>query len=107
MTLARFNEIVGGQVRHCLDTLESKGREYSLSADRLDHFKDSATEQGVSPTQALWGMASKHIASLSGMCKHGSNNMALWNEKITDAINYMLLLRALAQEEYSDEEDWG
>lgn len=105
MKLEKFNAIVDEQVQRCLTVLAEKGKEYSLSADRLDHFKDAAAEQGTTPKQALWGMASKHFASLNGMCKNGQSDMSRWLEKITDSINYLLLLRALVEEELTDEKD--
>ena len=63
MKLTDFNKIVDEQVERCLTVLAEKGKEYSLSDDRLDHFKDAAAEQDTTPKQALWGMASKHFAS--------------------------------------------
>jgi len=102
MRIDRFNEIVNNQVEHSLVVLAEKGKEYSLSADRLDHFKDAAAEQDTTPEQALWGMLSKHLASLNGMCKNGSADMARWIEKITDSINYLLLLRALVEEDFDN-----
>lgn len=105
MKIDRFNQVVNDQVTHSLSVLAEKGKEYSLSADRLDHFKDAATVQGVTPKQALWGMLTKHIASLNGMCRNGSDSEELWLEKITDSINYLLLLRALAEEDFRNEKD--
>lgn len=105
MKLTDFNKIVDEQVERCLTVLAEKGKEYSLSDDRLDHFKDVAAEQDTTPKQALWGMASKHFASLSGMCKNGQSDMDRWLEKITDSINYLLLLRAVVEEEAADEKD--
>lgn len=105
MTLERFNQVVNDQVEHALAVLSEKGTEYSLSADRLDHFKDAAAEQEITPKQALWGMASKHFASLNGMCKNDARSKELWDEKITDSINYLLLLRALVEEELEHEQD--
>jgi hypothetical protein len=99
MRLDRFNKVVNIQIERCLDTLEAKSREYVFGDDRLEHFKNAAAEQETTPRQALWGMASKHITSMSSMCKNGTGSMALWNEKITDSINYLLLLRALIEEE--------
>lgn len=103
MKIDRFNQVVNDQVAHSLSVLAEKGKEYSLGADRLEHFKDSAIEQGVTPKQALWGMLSKHIASLTGMCRNGSDDKERWLEKITDGINYLLLLRALVEEDFEDE----
>ncbi|MCC8047079.1 MAG: hypothetical protein LIP12_16605 [Clostridiales bacterium] len=102
MRIEDFNTITQEQVERCLTVLAEKGKEYSLTDDRLDHFKTAAAEQEVTPKQALWGMASKHIASLSGMCKSGQGDMDRWLEKITDSINYLLLLRALVEEEMKD-----
>ena len=100
MTLDRFNTIVTDQIEHCRAVLKEKGAEYVFSADRLDHFKNSAEEQGIGPKQALWGMTSKHHSSLAGMCKSdGDYPPEVWREKITDAMNYLLLLWALIREE--------
>uniref|UniRef100_A0AAU8AWC6 Uncharacterized protein n=1 Tax=Dulem virus 37 TaxID=3145755 RepID=A0AAU8AWC6_9CAUD len=105
MKLSEFDAITREQVERCLTVLAEKGKEYSLSDDRLDHFKDAAAEQETTPKQALWGMASKHFASLNGMCKSGQGDMERWLEKITDSINYLLLLRALVEEEKQNETD--
>ena len=105
MHIDRFNAIVDSQVKYSLALLEAKGKEYSLGSDRLDHFKDAAAEQGITAEQALWGMLSKHIASLNGMCRNDSTAKELWTEKITDSINYLLLLRALVEERFDYEQD--
>lgn len=105
MNLTNFNYIINDQIKHCHAVLEEKGREYALDDDRLGHFKAAASEQEITPKQALWGMASKHFTSLSRMCKTGSDDQSLWLEKITDSINYLLLLRALIEEDAGDEKD--
>jgi hypothetical protein len=102
MKLEQFNRVTRYQVELCLSVLAEKGNEYSLSDDRLDHFKESAAEQGTTPKQALWSMAAKHFTSLNGMCKHGQPDRGRWLEKITDSINYLLLLRALVEEDYEE-----
>jgi len=105
MTKKRFHEIAQEQIKRSLKVLVEKGCEYSFSEDRLDHFKDSAAEQGITPKQALWGMLSKHLTSLAGLCRTNSNSLERWTEKITDSINYLLLLRALIAEEFENEQD--
>jgi hypothetical protein len=100
MNLAQFNSVVDNQLNRCRSVLDQKGHEYVFGEDRLEHFKSAGAEQDESPAQALWGMASKHITSLGKMCKSNQTMMmALWDEKITDSINYLLLLRALVEEE--------
>jgi len=103
MELEKFNTIVRAQIQQCFDTLELKNREYTFGNDRLEHFKNTAIEHEITPRQALWGMASKHITSISSMCKNNINNTELWTEKITDSINYLLLLQALITEECENE----
>ena len=105
MKIERFNALIQEQLDHSFTVLTQKGKEYSLTADRLDHFKDAAVDQGSTLEQALWGMASKHIASISSMCKNGAVDLALWREKITDSINYLLLLWAVVNEDGSDEKN--
>lgn len=99
MKLEEFNSLVDEQVVLCLTVLEEKGDEYALDDDRLSHFKIAAKEENTTPKQALWGMASKHFASLSSMCKNEQSDISRWLEKITDSINYLLLLRAIVEEE--------
>ena len=99
MTLKKFNTVIQKQFARCLEVLEIKGKEYVLGEDRLEMFKNAANDSGVNPKAALWGMVTKHITSLGAMCRTNSKNIELWDEKITDTINYLLLLRALIEEE--------
>ena len=105
MKIDRFNEVVSDQMNHCVKVLAEKVKEYVFSDYRLDHFKNSAAEQGINPKQALWGMTSKHLTSLGGMCKaeNGKYPPKVWSEKITDTMNYMLLLLAIVTEEVNSE----
>jgi len=103
MTLEALNDNIARQIATCLLLLEEKGREYVFNEDRLQHFKEAGEALGVSPEQALWGMASKHFTSLGQMCKAEKEfSDAVWDEKITDAINYLLLLKCLVQEGADD-----
>ena len=111
MKSTKLYEIVDNQMQHCVAVLQEKAAEYVLGDDHLEHFKTSALMQEMTPKQALWGMAAKHITSINKMCNTSKINVAtgmawekkfkseLWREKITDAMNYMLLLWALVLEE--------
>lgn len=99
MQVIEFNEIVKKQVTTCLDILVLKAEEYATE-DRLHNFKIAASVQNVTPVQALGGMMAKHTVSVYDMIKSGNDYpIDLWNEKITDHINYLLLLSALIREE--------
>lgn len=76
--------------------LNKKEKEYSDGRDRLCQFKIVGTFNDVPPTEALWGMASKHISSIASMVKYPSSyNLKQWREKLNDLRNYTFLLDAL------------
>lgn len=100
MTHEAFENIMRGQLDKCKNLLSAKGKEYSPSADRLLAFKRAAALQGETPAQALCGMLAKHVISVYDMCMSGNQfSMEKWDEKITDSINYLLLLTAVVREE--------
>ena len=67
---------------------------------RLAHFKRAAALIDGTPKEALLGMLTKHLVSISDMCTDDrSYSLDRWTEKITDSINYLLLLKALVEEE--------
>ncbi len=100
MTHAEFCKVTGAQLEYCVKLLTNKGDEYSSDADRLGHFKKAAAINNSTPKAALLGMLTKHLVSVSDMCTDGKvYSKERWEEKITDSINYLLLLRALVEEE--------
>lgn len=95
-----FETVVGQQLDHCRDLLILKGKEYSTEEDKLHNFKIAAEMQGITQKQALGGMMAKHTVSIYDMIQ-SVNDFPLikWDEKITDHINYLLLLRGILVEE--------
>ena len=76
-----------------------KGTEYSQGGDRLGQFHRAGAAQGIPPTQALMGMAMKHITSIADMVKEPRDfTIKQFNEKITDLRNYTFLLDALLRD---------
>lgn len=117
MKIEEFNTVITTQIGVCYSYLTKKGEEYAPGAkkerapysskvestgseDRLAHFKKAAAIMNTTPKAALLGMLSKHIVSVSDMClDNKSYPLAKWDEKITDSINYLLILRAIVEEE--------
>jgi precorrin-2 methylase len=99
MKTEQFNEIINEQISRSLDVLVVKAKEYATN-DRLHNFKVAAVLKDETPVQALAGMMAKHTVSVydMSMAKEIDRNMDTWNEKITDSINYLLILRALIEE---------
>lgn len=101
----KFAEIVDLQFRLCTDVLVDKAREYAPDTDRLHNFRVAAALQDVDLLEACAGMMAKHTVSVYDMC--GSTEtftIEQWSEKITDSINYLVILRAIVQE-MKDAED--
>lgn len=101
MNPSDFNKVVEEQIKMSTDVLVKKAGEYATT-DRLHNFKVTGALKGETPQQALGGFMAKHTVSIYDMIRNSSNtqySLALWNEKITDHINYLLLLKALIIEE--------
>ena len=99
MKTEQFNTIIKEQQKRCVDILINKAKEYATE-DRLHNFKVAAELQGTTPINALAGMLSKHTVSIYDMCRSSKPYpQEMWDEKITDHINYLLLLKALTVEE--------
>ena len=102
MTQEEFNVVFELQMRKCADILAHKKKEYTGdNIDRLSAFKIAAALQNCDSKAALAGMMSKHVVSLYDMCYSTllHFDMEQWDEKITDCINYLILLKALVKEE--------
>ncbi len=108
MMQEKFDEIVNCKIQVIKDSLATKGQEYVQGFDRLQAFKDAAKLRNTTCEDALGGMVSKQIVSLFSMIKIATNlanhdnyvrdTYDLWEEKITDIINYMILLDAILYE---------
>lgn len=99
MKAPEFNQILNDQFDRCRDTLGAKAVEYADDTDRLRNFKLAAALTEATPREALAGMLVKHTVSIFDMCLDGAEHPpAQWDEKITDHINYLILLRAIVAE---------
>ncbi len=110
MNQKEFNEVIIRQTDRCKSMLVAKGAEYAPRAvkntavDRLAHFKKAAVVLNTTPRAALMGMLSKHLISVSDMCMGEQQySKEQWDEKITDSINYFLILCAIVEEELNEE----
>ena len=106
MTTKELEAVFEEQVQRCHEVLLQKGKEYTPDeADRFSSFKSAAVLQHTTQANALLGMLSKHIISLYDMSFVGTDryDMAVWDEKITDALNYLFILTAILKEEKQSE----
>lgn len=93
-----FEKILNQQLHLAAITLSSKAKEYATE-DRLHNFKTAAALKNETILQSIGGMMVKHTVSIYDMINSGYNfSINIWNEKITDHINYLILLRAAVDE---------
>ena len=96
-----FDMITDKRLEDCKRVLAGKASEYATS-DRLHNFKVAAVLSGENPIKALGGMMKKHTVSVYDLIEAVNDGqdipIELWDEKIGDHINYLLLLWALVVE---------
>jgi hypothetical protein len=99
MTTPDFNKVVEDQLERIRNVLVKKAAEYNLDDDRLSVFKHTAALLDNTPEQALLGFMSKHIISMVDMINsRQAYSEELWNEKLTDICNYIILLQGLLRD---------
>jgi hypothetical protein len=99
MTTPEFNKVVEDQLERIRNVLVKKAAEYNLDDDRLSVFKHAAALSEETPEQTLYGFMLKHIISVTDMINNKSSySEELWNEKITDICNYLILLQGLLRD---------
>lgn len=108
ITQNEVNAVFDEQVRRCADILQKKTKEYTGDdTDRLGAFKAAAALQHTTPERALAGMLAKHIVSLYDMCfaENSCFDISTWDEKITDSLNYLFLLKAIVKEGHTNQQN--
>jgi hypothetical protein len=103
----QFESIVLDQVNTIKRVLASKGKEYGIG-DRLHNFKVAARIADSTPERALQGMMMKHLVSVFDLIDACENKciditQPLIEEKCTDLVNYVILLKALLIERIQKE----
>ena len=87
------------QMDRCNDILKKKFKEYGNHEDPFWHFERSAGLLGGTRELALMHLFAKHLTCIVEMAEDpNSYSTGQWNEKLTDAINYLLILSAMVDE---------
>jgi len=108
MTIEQFEILAGHRFNYCLNLMVgTKHEEYSRQDDKLYNFKRAGEIQSCTPEKALIGMYCKHLVSVLDMVKDLDDlkypRIKLMMEKISDSINYLVLLEGLLTERITDE----
>lgn len=101
MNSEQLEMIIEHRLSHCKMLLTKKGLEYA-PVDRLANFKRAGKLLNCSPAKALIGMKAKHDVSILDIVDKIERNekisYEMLQEKISDTINYLLLLEAIIRE---------
>lgn len=102
MTTEEFRNVLEKRIKMTRDMLDRKASEYARQGDRLSNFKRAAAMLQCIPEKACIGAWSKHVISILDMMDDMGKGVLwrthIWEEKIGDAINYLILLEALIKE---------
>ena len=99
MNATDFEKIFERLVSMSREVLVEKAKQYANDDDRLHNFNKTAAFEGCTPEMIAWKFNLKHLASISDMvAKDEFFPPEVWDEKIGDAINYLILLRAIVFE---------
>lgn len=109
MTSKEFESVFDSTIKRSHDVLIEKAKQYAvkdISEDRLRQFKVLAELEGKNSKEVLTSLMAKHTLSIFDLART-SASLEMWQEKITDHINYLILLEALIWEEKGIErEGW-
>ena len=105
----RFQEILERRIELIRNVLGKKAAEYARGDDRLHNFKRVARVKGCTTEDACIDGFCKHLVSIldtvDDVAKGVYAKTELWEEKIGDAINYLILLEAIVKEDSSEREN--
>lgn len=105
MILQDFNDTIEKQWMKCKRMMAKKADRYAPGDDRLIQFKTAGILQKVTPIKALGGEMVKHTTTLYDLIDGtipGVKKEAVWDEVISDHINYLFLLKGLLVEKFED-----
>lgn len=103
MTSDQFEALLNRRLERTRAVLGQKAGEYAAAGDRLHNFKRAGELRGHSAAETLAGMLVKHWVSIEDIVTTYERDGVLpppWltDEKITDAVNYLILLEGVIEE---------
>jgi hypothetical protein len=98
MEAIEFKAVLTRRLEKIVETLDKKSRQYG-NEDRFSDIKRAGEIQHISAPRALCGMWMKHVVSVLDIADGQLDNTEeTVDEKIGDAINYLILLEGVLKE---------
>ena len=99
MKQEEFAEVLEQQLDRISAVLGVKTNEYATEDDQLKNIRAAAVLMGISMPESVAGTMVKHTVSIYHMIKSGKPfPVEVWDEKITDHIIWLILLKAALHE---------
>lgn len=102
MKAEEFDKVLSARIDKINSSLKSKATEYASNNDRLYNFKEGAKVLRSNKFHTLLAYLTKHIVSVYDLAEKAGQGQAtpkpVYEEKIGDAINYLILLEAMLAE---------
>lgn len=91
-------------IAECIQIMSSKGHDYMAgTTDRLYNFRQAAADLGITMREVAYIYMWKHLSAIRSYCRTGEMKAEGVLSRITDAINYLLLLYKISLEEEKKE----
>lgn len=101
MTDQEFDAVLNARIKKIKMVLGKKAAEYARG-DRLSNFKKAGAAMSCTPEQACVAFWMKHVISIADLVNDlyvgKVAKPEMWDEKIGDAVNYLVLLEGLISE---------
>lgn len=114
MDRENFNKIVEARCESIKTTLVKKGEEYSTANNVFHNFDDSVgIAFAKSPEMVAWEYMSKHLQSIRDLVEQTQHGYAgfpkeeMINEKIGDAVNYLILIEGMFKQRIKEYNNRG
>ena len=103
LTDEQLESLIEERIKKCKDVLLKKSEEYSSDSDRMRNFNTAGRMLGMPPYRVAFMYMVKHFESVYEIVVNDQpTSPALWEEKITDLINYLLLIDAMWRKSHED-----
>ncbi len=103
LTDKELESLIQERIERCKEVLFKKSEEYSSESDRMRNFNTAGRMLGIPPYKVAFMYMMKHFESVYEIVINDQPaSPTLWEEKITDLINYLLLIDAMWRKSYED-----
>lgn len=104
MTYLEFEKYNDELLDYALKLMKDKNAGYASRGDVMRNFREAAEINGKLPAEVAFNYDLKHIVSIKDIVSGDSNvTPEIWREKITDYLNYGLIINALMQEHFAND----